>query len=105
MGGAGVGSVFGELQWLAWGHRFLGDWAADWASSTMEGWRLGLRPGWGVSMETYPSHFVGQAGLPGVSCLPQVTAEILSFYSPCVEQAQLKGYNQNTTLCLSASIL
>lgn len=64
----------------------------------------GQGPSRGASTESPPSHFVslnrGQAGLPGVLSLPQVIAETLYF-----KQAQLKGYNQNTTLFLSASIL
>lgn len=43
---------------------------------------------------TFPTAWPGC--LPGVSSLPQVTAESLSLRNPCVEQAQLKRCNQST---------
>lgn len=101
----GAGALLGELQWPAWGHRLMGSRSADQACLPCGGggWRLGPGPGRGVSVETHLSHFIsppsplqGQAGLPGVSSLPQVTAESLSLYNPCVEQARLKRYNQST---------
>lgn len=67
------------------------------------GVEVGTRPRSGSECRNTPHHFIsppsplhGQAALPGVSSLPQVTAESLSLYNPCVEQARLKRYNQST---------